>query len=75
MYRHVDGTVSGQWCADLWNSDTCCQPFWQYCLDGMDISDWPFAEQDADEKRLWEDPDGPSQVWVRGTAGQWVRDV
>lgn len=75
MYQHVDGTVSATWCDELWNSDTCCQPFWQYVADGYDISSQPYARQDATEKRLWEGPDGPSEVWVRAAGGEWIREV
>jgi hypothetical protein len=49
-------------------------PFWQYCRHGYDITGQVYAEQDADEKRLWEGPDEPAEVWLRDTDGQWVRD-
>jgi hypothetical protein len=72
MYQHVDGTASDQWCDSLWNEVTCCQPHWQYCHEGHDITSDLYAEQDATEKRLWEGPDGPSEVWVRRPTGDTV---
>jgi hypothetical protein len=50
------------------------EPFWQYCRDGYDITGQVYAEQDADEKRFWEGPDEPSEVWLRDTGGRWVCD-
>jgi hypothetical protein len=35
---------------------------WQYCLDGYDISDRPYAEQDAMERRRWDGLDEPSLI-------------
>ena len=59
---------------DVWHEGGS-DPFWQYCCNGYDISSQLHAELDADEKRLWECPDGPSEVWVRGALGQWVRQA
>lgn len=42
-----------------------CAPFWQYSLEGQDISGDPYAAEDADEKRLWTGPDEPAEVWTR----------
>lgn len=50
-------------------------PFWQYCRNGYDISTDLYAELDADEKRLWQGPDGPCEVWVRTTRGRWIRQA
>ena len=49
--------------------------FWQFCRDGYDISGQLYAEDDADEKRLWEGPDGPSEVWTRDASGEWTRET
>ncbi|HET8643798.1 MAG TPA: hypothetical protein VFM37_17815, partial [Pseudonocardiaceae bacterium] len=59
-------------CPASWH-DGGCQPFWQHCgADGRDISTDFYAEDDATEKRLWEGPDGPSQVWTRPRPGaEW----
>lgn len=39
---------------------------WQYCKGDNDISSWPFAEDEADEARLW---------WEDGTlAASFERD-
>lgn len=65
MYQHVDGTVSDQWCENLWNADTCCEPFWVFSLDGDNITGNMGCEDDADEKALWAGPDGPAEVWTR----------
>ena len=59
---------------DAWHEGGA-DPFWQYCLNGYDISHQMYAELDADEKRLWEGPDEPSQVWVRDLQGRWVRQA
>lgn len=60
-------------CPNSWHEGGC-DPYWQYCREDYDISRELYAEDDATEKRLWEGPDEPSQVWTRATADDpWVR--
>lgn len=76
----VDGHPVGQcpglgMCLNSWHEGGC-DPYWQYgSEDNRDISREMYAEDDAVEKRLWEGPDEPSQVWKRpDTSAEWVRE-
>lgn len=53
--------VPGLGCEYAWHTGGC-GPMWQYCLDGYDISDHPYAEDDAVERRRWDGPDEPSLI-------------
>lgn len=76
MTSHPVGECPGLGqCEHSWH-DNGCDPFWQYCSpNGRDITHEFYAEQDAIEKRLWEGPDGPSEVWIRAsTSDGWERE-
>lgn len=44
---------------------------WQYCKDGHDISGDFYAEQDADEVRLWIEDGTIMGCWERTRRGNW----
>lgn len=75
MMKHVAASPSApshyhgisESCRWAWQCQTQygCEPYWQYIRDGKDITDQMYAELDATEKRYWEGPDEPSEVWTR----------
>lgn len=71
--RHLWGHCPGLSCPDMWHEGGC-EPFWQYVsADGLDISNYPYPDDDATEKRWWQGPDGPDAVWIK-VGGGWQRN-
>lgn len=56
-------------CPDAWHTDGC-GPYWTYSLDGFALDGGLYDEDDADERRLWEGPDGPSKIEYKRN-GRW----
>lgn len=75
MAEHAGRCPGLPHCDDVWHEGGC-QPYWQYYdAGGNDISTHMYTEDDSVEKRLWEGPDGPSEVWIRAYPGdRWERD-
>lgn len=62
---HPGEPCPGLQCPGAWHIHGC-GPVWQYVdADGCDITDRPYAEQDAVERRRWDGPDGPDLIEYR----------